>query len=758
MCLVATAAIAQEGSAPLEEIVVTAQKRDQSANDVGMSISAVSGDALAKRGIESAEDLVRVVPGFSYSQTQFDMPVYTLRGVGYYESSLSANPAVSVYVDEVPLPYPGMTRGAMLDLQRVEVLAGPQGTLFGQNSTGGAINYIAKRPTEAFDAGLTASYARFDTVGLDAHVSGPLAESLKGRVAVGLQNGDGWQRSQTRDESLGATDEVVARALLDWDPADTVSVRLNLNGWRDRSDSQAPQNRGVFAAVPTVPLDPAFVAAPLAPDDPRAADFDAGVDYGRDSSFYQGALRIDWKMSDAVSLTSISAFQRLDREQLAETDGTPVQDLTLGTTGHINSYSQELRLAGSAGRLQHWVVGASYQDDDILDKQAVLLDRSTSAVVDLGPLGSFHFANFDNLSSNAVRSWALFASTEWTLTDRLGLELGARYTDSRNRFTGCSADSGNGELAAAFGALQALGAFLGATPTTTTSPGGCVTIVDGNFNVGETSATLHEDNVSWRAGLNWKASDSTLIYGNVSRGFKAGNFPTLSASSAAQFTPAVQERLTAYEAGFKASLAAGYAQLNGAAFYYDYIDKQLRGRVTDPIFGQLEALVNVPKSHVQGAELQGLWRITRDLTGSLGLAYIDTRIDGRFENFSQFGGPPQSFSGNAFPYSPKWQATTDLEYTHPIGASLTGFIGGALTYRDATKGGLEDDPRLAIDSYALLDLRIGVESDNGRWRVMVFGRNITDKYYWNNVLKAQDNVIRYAGRPASYGIIFTLQL
>src|SRR5689334_22180946 len=106
-------------------------------------------------------------------------------------------------------------------------------------------------------------------------------------------------------------------------------MRLNLNGWRDRSDSQAPQNRGVFAAVPTVPLDPAFVAAPPAPNDPRATDFDAGVDYGRDSSFYQGSLRIDWKLGGDTSLTSISAFQRLDRKQLAETDGTPVQDLTL---------------------------------------------------------------------------------------------------------------------------------------------------------------------------------------------------------------------------------------------------------------------------------------------------------------------------------------------------------------------------------------------------------------------------------------------
>jgi iron complex outermembrane receptor protein len=750
-----TLAAAQDHTDPaatLEEIVVTAQKREQSINDVGMSISAVSGDTLLARGIESAADLVKVVPGFSYTPTQFDMPVYTLRGVGYYESSLAANPAVSVYVDEVPLPYPAMVRGALLDLQRVEVLKGPQGTLFGQNATGGAINYIANKPTSTFEAGVTADYGRFNTLGLDGYVSGPLSEKIGARLAVSSVQGDGWQRSMDRGDELGRTDEVIGRLLVDFNPTDTLALRFNANGWRDRSDSQSPQHRGISAAVPGIPLDPAFVAAPLAPDDARATNFDPGFDYSRDTTFYQTALRADWEATDTATLTALSAWQHTDRDQFAETDGTSVQDLALGTTGEISSFSQELRLAGGGGRLRHWVVGANYQDDEIIDHQDVLLGVGTSSFVALGPFGTFHFNGVDNVSRNDVRTWAVFASIELALTDRLALELGARYTEARNEFVGCSADDGTGELAAAFSALQALGAFLGANPTIAPVAGGCVTIVDANFNVGETRDTLEEGNVPWRANLNWHATDDVLLYANVSRGFKAGNFPTLSASNASQFTPVTQEELTAYETGFKATFPAGRMQLNGAAFYYDYSNKQLRGRVSDPLFGQLEALVNVPRSHVWGTEVQWTWAPVGGFTANVGATYLQTQIDGTFENFSQFGGPPQSFSGNAFPYSPQWQANADLGYRYVLPHAMAAFVGAGLTYRSKTKGGLENDARLAIDSYTLVDLRAGIEDELGRWRAMLWGRNVTDEYYWNNVLKAQDNVVRYAGRPSTYGI------
>lgn len=759
--LIAGGAVAQAaapgGGTILDELVVTAQKREQSVNDVGMSISAVGGEALAARGITDVADLTKVVPGFTYTQTQFDMPVYSLRGVGYYESSLAANPAVTVYVDEAPLPYPAMTRGALLDVQRIEVLKGPQGTLFGQNSTGGGINYVAARPTAEPAAALTLDYGRFDTLRVEGYASGPLAQGLRGRLALSTVQGGPWQQSLTRNDALGRTNEVVGRLLLDWDATEDLKLALNLNGWRDRSESQAPQHRGVFAAVPSVPLDPAFVAAPLAGDDARAADWDPDRDYARNTSFYQSVLRADLSLPLSLTVTSISAFARTDRDQFAETDGTPVEDLSLGTTGRIASFSQELRLAGDGARLRHWVVGANFQTDRILDIQHVYLDRSTSGVVDLRGVGlaRYHFADFINRSRNRVESWAVFANGEARLAETISLEAGLRYSRNRNRFRSCTADSGTGEAAAAFVGLQTLGRFLGAQPTTTPVAGGCATLTDANFNVGEFSDTLDEDNLSWRVNLNWRPLPGVLAYGSVSRGFKAGNFPTLSASSTAQFRSVTQEELTAYETGIKAYLPTARMQLNGAAFYYDYKNKQLRGRVTDPIFGQLEALVNIPESHIWGVEGQLTWRPVDPLTVNVGATYIETEIDGTFANFSQFGGPPQSFSGNEFPYSPKTQVNADVEYAHPITDALTGFAGIDVTYRSESKGGLENDPRLAIDGYTLVDLRAGLQSGSGRWKLTVWGRNVGDVYHWNNVLKAQDNVIRYAGKPATYGLTIT---
>ena len=256
------------------EIVVTAQKRSESINKVGISVTAVTGDQLQARGLTSAADLVKAVPGFNYTPSAYATPVYTLRGIGFYETSLGATPTVSVYVDEVPLALPAMTLGATLDVERVEVLKGPQGTLFGNNATGGAINYIAAKPTDEFHAGATLDYGRFNHLDATAFLSGGLAENLKARVSARVESGDPWQQSYTRDDRIGRTRLFVGRILLDWTPDDRFSFRLNVNGWRDKSDNQAAQLVRVFNPA----AKPAVLSYPLPPaGDIRAADWGAGT-------------------------------------------------------------------------------------------------------------------------------------------------------------------------------------------------------------------------------------------------------------------------------------------------------------------------------------------------------------------------------------------------------------------------------------------------------------------------------------------------
>src|SRR5579859_5196275 len=222
---VPTAAFAQDAAAPaassagsgngIEEIVVTANKREERSSKVGTTLTAISKLTLEQQHVTTLADLAQAVPALTFTETEDATPVYTLRGVGFYETSLAAYPDVSVYLDQAPLPFPTETELTLFDIERIEVLKGPQGTLFGNNATGGAINYIANKPTADFEAGGDASFGRFNTGQVNGFVSGPISGTLLGRLAVNATEGDGWQHSQTRNDTTGKPDEIAARMLLD---------------------------------------------------------------------------------------------------------------------------------------------------------------------------------------------------------------------------------------------------------------------------------------------------------------------------------------------------------------------------------------------------------------------------------------------------------------------------------------------------------------------------------------------------------------
>jgi outer membrane receptor protein involved in Fe transport len=332
------------------------------------------------------------------------------------------------------------------------------------------------------------------------------------------------------------------------------------------------------------------------------------------------------------------------------------------------------------------------------------------------------------------------------LTSTLTANASARYTRTKIGFAGCTGDAGDGELANGWSAVFG----------TAVKPGGCVTLGP-TFQAGLATSTLDQHNVSWRTGLNYKPDENVLIYANVSRGYKAGSYPILSASSASQLTPVTQESVTAYEAGFKTTLADRTLQLSGAAFYYDYSDKQVRGRVIVPVFGPLEALVNVPKSRVIGAEFQALWKPVRGLTINLSGTYADSKILDGFTNYNAYG-MVQNFSGEAFPLTSKFQGDVDAAYEFPLRVGVDGFVGANVNEQSKTNGALGELPLLAIDSYVLLDLRAGIKSNDGTWRFSVWGHNVTNKYYWTIADHIADTTVRYAGRPATFGATLSLRL
>lgn len=738
-------------------IIVTAQKREQQADDVPMSITAVTGDRLATAGVQDVRDLVKITPAFNATDSILGTPVYTLRGVGFSDISLGGRPTVSVYLDEVPIPFAIETRGATLDLERVEILKGPQGTLFGQNSTGGAINYIAAKPTSTFEAGVNASYGNFDAFDFSGYLSGPITDTMGARLAIDYTSMDDWQRSYTSRATNGSIDFLNGRFMLDWVPNDTFSATLTLGGYQDKSDKLAGQAIAIAPSVPpAAPLVTGLLDYPLSPARSRAADFTAGEDYARDNWFTYANLRLDAQLNDSLALTSLTSVSEYNEDRLVDTDGTALRNLDVATTGDIESFSQELRLSGDIGGIGDFVIGFNYTDDEV-DETEVLRNPESTVAFTFIPFGLPLFTSTRDISAQQSESLAFFGNVNVEVSPEVRLYGGLRYTDTSIEYTGCSADVGDGNTALSFTVLlSVIRGSIGLPPITPIAPGGCFT-ADATLTPVEVQNKLDEDNVSWRGGFEWTPNEDLLFYANVSKGYKSGSFPILAASSASQLVPVTQESLLAYEAGFKTRLIDGTMQFNGAVFHYDYSDKQILGQVLDPIFGNLLRLVNIPDSRITGAELDIVWVPADGLTITAGGSYIDSEIQGDFVNFDSTGAL-RNFDGESFPNTPEFQFVSDVDYRFDINDRFGAFVGGSLTHQSSTNSQLGELPNLDITDRTLLDLRAGIESANGDWQVSIWGRNVTDEYYWESANTSLDTIVRYAGLPATYGVSVSFKL
>lgn len=709
----------------------------------------------------STEDLGKIAPGFTAQKTIYGLPVFFIRGIGFFDTTLGVSPAVTIYSDQQPLPYSPMSRGAILDLERVEVLKGPQGTLFGQNSTGGAVNFIAAKPTESLQAGLVLTGGRFGEMDAEGYVSGPISNTLTARLAVREETRGDWQRGYTTDERIGQKNFQNSRLLLDWKPSSSVKFELEATGWRDRSDSQmaqlvaytplsTPANGGRPPSFPT----PSF---PVAPNNDRAAAWDQGYDFRHDDWFYQFGLRGDIRLADWLTMTSLTSYERFSTNIPIDFDATTYPADRTSSTGRIESFSQEIRLSGSLGDHTQIMVGANYQHDRVIERQIDGPIDQSGTIIGTNTFNDFYLDNDQRVSTKSA-----FASVDYKLTGTLTVQASARYTAQDRSFAGCTRDPGDGEIATAFAGLSS--ALTGSPQTI--APGACVTLSDANTPIhGVVQKALDQNNVSWRAGLNWKPTVDTLFYANITKGFKAGSFPTLPAASSSQLNPVTQESVLAYEAGTKLALFQKIAQLDAAVFYYDYRNKQLLGYQLIAPFGPLAALVTIPKSRVVGAEANLVVRPTDRLRLSVGETYVDSKVTQDPPNATGPFGNGGSFVGDRFPYTPRWQGVADAQYTMPLSAKLDGFVGAALTSRSGTATALltgatavaGQEGLLHIAGYTLLDLRAGVEGDAGQWRLEFWARNVTNKFYANSVTRFTDVVTRYAGMPATYGVTLNLK-
>jgi len=728
----------------LEEIIVTAQKRAQKISDVGATIDVATGKDLKSLGITEVDQLAAVIPGFTAAVSQTGAPLFALRGINFNAAQFTAPPAVSVYVDEVPLPYSFMTQAAFLDVDHIEVVKGPQGTLFGENSTGGSINVIAAKPSSTFSLGTELSVNNFGQLENESHVGGALTSTLNARLAVSTTQFGDWQKPYylgTQDN--GDQNKSAARLLLDWRPIDRLSVSLNLNGNYNRSEQQQPQFRLFTPQVPAA-ANPLLATYPV-PTSPRDADIPTNFNTRLDNRLYQAAGRIEYALNDAMRLISITNYTNAKIRVPIKTDGTALPGVNTLSTVRDDVFSQELRLSGNTpDKRITYILGGNYENNVMLEQ----LYQDFFGYSGL-PVG----AQLNSPFRIGARYIAGFGNIDVKILEPLTLTGGLRYTSATETRSDCTRDGGNGITAAVIGgASDFFRSLEGLPPTGAFGPGACITLDD--TGAIPTYAPLNldnrqtEHNVSWRSGVNYQPDPNTLFYAIVSRGFKAGVWLVndLILNSAA--VPVKQEELTAYEAGTKLSLFDRKLSLNAAFFYYDYANKQF-STIAPSFLGGVFIIKNIPKSKAYGIDMDFSARPTRDLTLRGGLTYLHTRI-GSFIGYDHVTLQPIQYDGSQFSYAPQWSATLGAEYRTPLSDKLTGIVGGNGAYVGRTWGDLGESPNTVIPQYATLNFFAGVESSQG-WRASLWVRNATDKFYVTSTAPSGDTQTQTAGLPRTYG-------
>jgi outer membrane receptor protein involved in Fe transport len=738
----------QKTADTLEEVIVTANKREESINKVGLTIKALGGAQLEQQHVASLADLAVAVPGLTFTQTDSNTPVYTLRGIGFYDTTLGAYPSVSVYLDQAPLSFPTLTKLTLFDIERVEVLKGPQGTLFGNNATGGAINYIAAKPTRDFKTGISLDEGRFDTFTTDAFISGPLTKNLLGRFAIKVESGNGWQESISRPgDSNGAPETFAARLLFDWRPFEALRVQTNLNAWLDRSQPPAAQ------FVEFIPNFPAPNQPPLVPnavDDPRLADWTPYTRPEANNRLTQAAVRADYDVTSSIVLTSLTSYVDYRQRQRPEGDGLAQARIdVIQNDGYIRSINQELRLADSSNPLLRWTIGGNYSHDFSNERDSTNQTDSSSYYTET--FAGLPFGGNSFWTSQVMKNYAGFADGTSTLGE-FTLKAGVRYTQADRNAVGCNQGWTRGPTNTIneFFTQFLAPAFLG--HPLQLANGSCIVFNKTYSQLGAFDGELDQHNVSWRTGLDWNPTDTLLAYFDVAKGYKAGSFPALAGSTDVAYTPVTQESVLTYEGGIKTQLLERRLSLNVSAFHSDYKDKQVKAKLNDPIFGPLDALVNIPKSVIKGIEVETAVHPEIGLTLGASLTYLDAKLveaNGIVDLLNVSG----NWSGNPIPYTSKWNASANANYTFPLPWGDTeGFLGAQATYRSVTTSSIGNEPVFQIRSYTLFDAQGGVDFAQGRYRVMLWGKNITNKFYLSNVIHYTDGIQRFMGMPATYGL------
>jgi iron complex outermembrane recepter protein len=713
----AAAAAAETGAvASLEEVVVTATRREQSIQDVGLSITAFSQEQLRELGVTSTTDIVAMTPGLNYTvpNAESSQINFFLRGVGLNDFADASENPVAVYVDDVYHPAAGGLSFQLFDMDRVEVLRGPQGTLFGRNTTGGLVHFVTKRPKHEFDAYVDVTAARFRQIKFEGAIGGGLSERVAGRLSVATNKHDGY----TKNRFVGApdyneTNSKAVRGQLLFTPIDTVDVLVS--GYYSKNDAavgawqhQSTKLGGATGDV-SLPLGPTETTNSVDcnadhvldandartgtdcfgytdPDnDPWAGDYDRN---GRVFVKTAGAtVNLNWRFGGAT-LTSISAFQNVDRLQSEDTEASPAPLIQPTFAAKTETFTQELRLAGGTKPVR-WLGGLYYFHNDV--KGHYLLD-----------LTNLGFVFFDANYTQKSKSWAGFGQIEYDLTPHLTLIAGARYANERKELDYLNRDTS--------------GFFTGVV--------GLPTDVAFDFSPRSVGDLAKHDNnaVNGRLGLDWKPNEDFLLYGAIARGTKSAGFNVgfldetlLFASNTVATIPFGEEKLTSYELGFKSTWAGGRTRLNGAVFYYDYKDFQtFRFELLNQVIFNTDAKVKGGELELQTSPWQG-WHF------AVGLSVLDAKAD-------NIPSPSGVLRTRKMVAAPDFSGNAQVRYEWP---ALNGHISlqASAAMQKHIYFDIQNSPISFEDGYTTTNLRAAYRPDSDKWELAAFVNNLTNQAY-----------------------------
>ena len=733
----------------LEEVSVTARKREENLQNTPLSISAFTANDLIQRQIVSTDQLADITPNLTFdayapSSGQNASSQIYIRGIGQSDFTAITDPGVGLYVDGV---YYARSFGGtldFLDLERIEILRGPQGSLFGRNTIGGAINLYTKRPDSEYGGSAELKVGSDNMLYLTGDINIPITESFYAKFSVSNRDRDGYvQRVQLAERQLsgvaaptdgldlGDDNTTSARASFVWEVSETLNFFLSAD-YTDENENGAPTTSLGLNEQQTFPYHanifengvvfggncPLFPPPTLPPgargtgnnfmclnDTWRRDEFESEGNGEVSSSLemWGVSLEANWEISDRMSIKSITAYRDLDAYSARDADGTPYRVFHTQDPFVQNQFSQELQFSGTTENLK-WLVGLYYFEEEADNPNPVQFPEPT-----LGALLSGGFTENDN--------YAVFSQITYDMTEQWALTAGIRYTDETKRFSPYSWADGfyvappPGSPFVRYHACP-----TGQEPGCDGVPGRLFT--DGERLVPEGRYIRKFDDWTPMLNLSYQANEEVMLYGLYSEGFKSGGFDqrfnVAFPDGPTSFEP---ETAKTIELGMKSSWMGNTLRLNVAAFFTDYQDIQIIIRQ-----GFAPITFNAGEAEIKGFEFESTWIPTPAWIIQASVGYIDAKYTNLDETVQTVG----ITTSHSLPQTPEWSGSLGIAYTSQLGNwSITPRLDWS--YTDVVYNNAVNTPQLRQDAYSMISAAITVQSDDGGWEFMLAGRNLGDE-------------------------------